>query len=480
MAESLKNKKALLFISAGMMEITWLYALACILFLILNAPIFPIWSAILAFFIPILITSVLKGRGRRIIVYAILHLFFYLTILLYTFYFYGNWQESFLNFKWLEMILHQQYGSVDGFTYLIIIFWFSFLWISGYKLANRSNNYFMITSRFDLGIVALIFTFIILGSMDLFFPRSGILIIYYFLFSMFTISLAKNVRRSKTKYPYQFSGTSLVLTFILMVLLFGSWVVLFFLPQLTSAAEAGYHVLKIVARPIGNLLLKILFLLFGFGSRTVDVGTTYSGSSDVPLIENSEPSWLAQLLQWIITWGGIILLSLLAIIAIGWLLWSLWKWFSTRTDLDTEKKGFFEELLLWFLQLCSLGKKVLYKMLGILKHIRSIQKNGSVLFQKLCHWGRSSGIPRESSQTPQEYGRYLAHFFPDNQNDIEVIIKSFNQEIYGKKLIQAEQLEKTKKAWKRLTRPSQWPLRLWVKMFSSRKFKTQEATIPTL
>ena len=480
MTEGPKSKRTLLLISAGMMEITWLYVLACIIFLMLKAPIFPIWTAILAFFTPILIHSVLKGRGRRIIIHVILHAFFYLTILLYTFYFYGNWQGPFFNFKWLEMILHQQYGSVGGLAYLFILFWCSFLWISGYKLANRSHDFYQIASRFDLGIVALVSAFIILGSMNLSFPHSEVSIIYYFLFSMFAISLAKNLGSSKTKYSHQFTGTSLILTFILAVLLIGSWVVLFFLPQLSQAAQAGYHVLKIVSKPLGNLLLKIILFLFsGYGNRAVNVSSTSSGDSSITMIESSEPSWWAHLLEWVITWGGIILLSLLALIASGWLLMSLWKWFSTKTEVDTERKGFFEELLLWFLHLFSQAKKVLYKMLGFLKNIRRKQETISVLFQKLCRWGHSSGLPRESSKTPLEYGRYLTHFFPDSQPDIQLIIQIFNQEIYGKKSIQAEQWRKAKKAWQRLSSPTKWPLRLWVKIFYSRKFRLQEATIST-
>ncbi|MBE3113503.1 MAG: DUF4129 domain-containing protein, partial [Actinobacteria bacterium] len=472
MTEGPKNKRTLLLISAGMMEITWLYVLACIIFLMLKAPIFPIWTAILAFFTPILIHSVLKGRGRRIIIHVILHAFFYLTILLYTFYFYGNWQGPFFNFKWLEMILHQQYGSVGGLAYLFILFWCSFLWISGYKLANRSHDFYQIASRFDLGIVALVSAFIILGSMNLSFPHSEVSIIYYFLFSMFAISLAKNLGSSKTKYSHQFTGTSLILTFILAVLLIGSWVVLFFLPQLSQAAQAGYHVLKIVSKPLGNLLLKIILFLFsGYGNRAVNVSSTSSGDSSITMIESSEPSWWAHLLEWVITWGGIILLSLLALIASGWLLWSLWKWFSTKTEVDTKRKGFFEELLLWFLHLFSQAKKVLYKMLGLLKNIRRKQETISVLFQKLCRWGHSSGLPRESSKTPLEYGRYLTHFFPDSQPDIQLIIQIFNQEIYGKKSIQAEQWRKAKKAWQHLSSPTKWPLRLWVKIFYSRKFR---------
>ncbi len=109
-------------------------------------------------------------------------------------------------------------------------------------------------------------------------------------------------------------------------------------------------------------------------------------------------------------------------------------------------------------------------MLGLLKNIRRKQETISVLFQKLCRWGRSNGLPRERSKTPQEYGRYLTHFFPDSQPDIQLIIESFNLEIYGKKSIQVEQWRKVKKAWRRLSSFTKWPLRFWVRMFYSRKF----------
>ncbi len=471
-----KGKEVLLLISAGMMELTWLYAVACILFLMMDYPIFPIWTAITAFFTPIIVTSALKGRGKRIIEHVLLHLFFYLSTLLPVIYFYGKFQKPFLSFTWLEMILHQQYGSIDGFAYLLMMIWFSILWINGFKLANRSNDYFTVASRFDLGIVALTITFIILGSMSISFPRAGILIIYYFLFSMFAIAVAKNLSSSKTPHSYQLSGTGLVVTFILVVLLIGSWVVLFFLPQLTSSAQTGYRILKMIAQPIGNLLLKILTFLFGYGHRAAGVSPTYPGESSIPLTENTELSWWAQLLKWIITWAGIIVLSLLALIAVGWLLWSLWKWFSTKTDLDSEKKDFFKEFVLWIIYLFSLAKKGFYQMTGIIKNIFRKPEDVSDLFQKLCRWGRSSGIPRERSDTPWEYSRHLAHFFPESRNDIQFIIDSFNQEVYGQKSISAEQLGKAKKAWQHLSSPSHWPLRLIVKLFYSRKFNSRQAT----
>ena len=476
MLENLNNKNVLLLIFAGMMEITWLFAITCILFLILEIPLFPIITAIFAYFTPIIITFTLRGRGKRIFEYVIIHIFFYLLILLYTFYFYGNWTGSFLSFKWLGLILNKEYGSVSGYVYLIIIFWFSIYWRYGYKAAHRSNDYLQITSGFDMGIVVLVITFIILGATNMSLPYSSLLIIYYFLFSMFAIAIAKNISSSKTKHSGKISRISLILTFILVVLLFGSWIVLFFLPQMTSAAQTGYEVLKMAARPLGILLLKIITFIFGKKAPSVNTDPAYGTGPEMAVIEETEPGRLSQLLRLILSWGAIIVFSIIAIIIIGLLIRSLWNWFSVRTELDKEKRGFFEEILLWLKYLFSLAKKILSRLSIIIKKTISKEHNIFILFNKLCNWGQNSGIPKVNSKTPREYAKNISYFFPNNQQDIDLIVELFNQEIFGNKTINKEQLEKAKKAWARISSPSNWLLRIKVKICYARKIRTQTAT----
>ena len=472
---TIKTKKILLFISAGMIEITWLYALNSLLFLMLSLPGFPIWSVLLAFFVPILIIFTLKGTGKRIIELFLLHLFFFTFILLYTIYTYGNWQVqfSFLDPTWLKMIMDHQYGQIEGYSYLLIIFWVSVYWISGFLISKRPNNHTTIASRFDLGITVLVFVFIILWVTDLSLVRPEFLIIYYFLFSMLAFSIAKNLEGSERTNQNQLTGSSMVFTFILLILIFGSWIFLFFLPQLSSVAQTGYKVLKIISKPLGNLLLKIITFLFGYGNMAPGAIHPTSGESGIPILENPEPSWWVQILGKIMGWGAIILLGILVIIAIGWLLWSMGKWFALKTEHDTNRKGFFHHILLGLIYILHLGKKFLNKTVLILNKFRKKQKDIPFYFQKLCRWGLISGIPRKKSHTPQEYGRQLSHFFPDSQENIKLIIESFNQEIYGNKKIQSEELKKIKKAWNSLVSPVKWPLRLWVRLFVSQKNKQQ-------
>ncbi len=464
-----KNNKTLLIVTSGMMEITWLYGLAGVFFIMLKAPVFPIWAALLSFFIPIVITSFLKGRGRRIIEHLFVYGFFYFLILLFTIYYYGYRNELFLSLRWMQMFFQKQYGSIDGFAYILLIFSFTSFWYSGYKLIYRASDYLTITSRFDLGIVMLVLTFIIAGSTDIVFPRASILIGYYFLFSMLAIIVVQQSKSSKLKYHNKLHSGNLLFTSIPVILLFTSWILLFFLPQMTSVAQTGYYILKVIANPIGKLLLKILSLLFGFRNLPSEVSSTTPIGSTIPVPEEGELSWLGRILQWIITFVGFLLFGVLTLLLIGWLLYSLWKWLSLKTESDIGKKWFWAELGLWLRYLYLEIKTFLHKL--FIDKIFYNKKNDNIyiVFKRLCQWGKQSGLPRKKFQTPSEYGRYLSFFFPDNLKDIGLIIDGFNKEFYGKKVSEKDEIENMKKAWRRLSSPSQWPLRLKTKIFHSRR-----------
>ena len=467
----------LLIIMSGMMEITWLYAIAGIFFLLLNAPLFPIWAALIGFFLPIIIVSLLKGRGRRIIEHFFIHSFFYLLVLLYTIYNYGYGKEAFFGFKWLEMFFQKQFGTIDGFAYILLIFSYTLFWYNGYRLINRSNDHMTVSSRFDLGIVMLVVAFIISGSTNTVFPDSNLLISYYFLFSMLAIILSQNSKSTKIGLADNNNKSDLIFTSIPVIFLLVSWVLLFFLPQMTSVAQASYQVIKVVSNPIGKILLKILTFLFGSHRISSDVSSGDSAGSGIPIPDENQLSWLGKILQWIVTWLGILLFSALAILAVGYLFYSLWKWFSLKTELNIERKGFLEELLLWAKHVFLEIKIFLNKYWVLLQSYVRKKDNTYTIFHKLCKWGSHSGVPRQIYQTPLEYGTYLISFFPDMDHDIELIVDNFNKNIYGKKSDGEEELKEIKKAWRRLSSPSKWPLRLLTKYFYSKKINLEQ--IPT-
>ena len=59
-----------------------------------------------------------------------------------------------------------------------------------------------------------------------------------------------------------------------------------------------------------------------------------------------------------------------------------------------------------------------------------------------------------------EYGLRLKNQFPPLKREIELIIKAFNQEVYGEFTLNVERLAEAESAWDRLRSPLHWPLRL--------------------
>lgn len=468
----IKGNTILLVISSAMMELSWIYALCSFFFLIFDYPIIPLLSSLLAFFAPIIIKSIIKGRGKKVFEHIVWYSFFYLLILLFTTYLFVPQNEPFFGFKWLNFLWYKDFGPIDGLAYIILFLSFNVFWFSGYRLTNRSANHLAVSSRFDLGIAMLALTFIISEAAGITFPNSNILIYYYFIFGIFAIIQSQNFKNSKIQLKDDQSKTGLIFSVLLLILLLLSWLLLLFLPQMVLAARTGYEILKTIGNPIGNFLLMLLSKLYGLNNQVREIDPTGSIEIEIPSLENKELTWLEKIMQLIVTWAGVFLFAVLTILTIGYLFYLLWTWFTSKTELDIEKKGFLEELLQFLKYVYNGFKKLGYKFYNNLLLLNKKSDNATIfiLFHGLCQWGKNSGLPKHRSQTPLEYGKYLGRPFPKSyQDDINLIINSFNRELYGKKHNLYEDMIETKKAWKRLTSPSRWPFRLKTKLIYSRK-----------
>ncbi len=460
----LGGKNNLFVLSAAGMELSWLYALSCSFFLLAEAPLFPPWIAVLFFLLAAGLTSLLRGRGLRIIAHIIFHLLLYLVLLLWSLYVYGAWAMSFWSGAWLELLFKQQYSLQEGFVLFQIPFWSFIFWYGGLAMALRSSQYFGVTSRFDIGIVAFLLTYIIIGAAELSFPNGGLLIVSFFLFSMLSIALVRNLGGSKADYLPRFRGIGSILAFAGSVLLFGAGALLFLLPYLTTAAERGLVMVEGAARPLGSLMTRILLFIYGSRSAVEQESPEGLGSHPGEGMERVEPSWWELLLEQIVVWSGLGILILLFLALAGWGLWSLWKWFFTREAVTKERKGLVEEILLWLVKLYVLFKELTLRARKKLWPISMGQGSAAVFFLRLVKWGSSSGLSRSPNMTPREYSSLLCQYFPDIRKEIELIVEGFNREFYGKRILEKEQAHLLKKAWRRLSNPVIWPRRLFLKL----------------
>jgi hypothetical protein len=88
------------------------------------------------------------------------------------------------------------------------------------------------------------------------------------------------------------------------------------------------------------------------------------------------------------------------------------------------------------------------------------KKEAVQLYTALLKWGRHSGLPRFSSETPREYGIRLKRQFPAVRKEITSIIEVFNLTVYGGIVLKHTQLTLAQAAWRTLSSPLLWGRRL--------------------
>ena len=141
-------------------------------------------------------------------------------------------------------------------------------------------------------------------------------------------------------------------------------------------------------------------------------------------------------------------------------LWGVGKylmaWLLKKYTADDEKY----QVLTWFaeifLRLIIIPLKAWNGLLQLLKHTDSAVP----IYSGILCWGRRSGFPPVPSETPIEYGLKLSHHFPELKEEIEVIIQTFNMEIYGNIEIDERLLSRIRSAQRKMRSPRYWPLRL--------------------
>jgi hypothetical protein len=229
----------------------------------------------------------------------------------------------------------------------------------------------------------------------------------------------------------------------------------FCLPYLTLAAETGYSILRTVSRPIGSLLLIILRFIFG-GDFTFSEKPPAKKKEIIEAVSQGEQSWWLELLGKILAWGVWILIGLVFLFLLIVALYYLYQWLLSRTPIDQERKSPRHLIALWIerlrLFLHSCWKWLLRKVRGYRGAIQ--------LYTALRSWGRRSGLRHIPSETPTEYGSRLKHRFPVLKREIELIVKAFNQQVYGETILNEHELSMAQSAWRRLRSPVHWPLRL--------------------
>jgi hypothetical protein len=469
--EMKSGKEWLVLLSGGFMALIWRYAWANFITIALSHRPFPLPEAVGTFGLASLVTFIALGRGWRIIWVLCLQCLGFAFASLRTIYVLSDWSYSFLNPQWLVEFVTRARDFLEWFSLGLILFWVIMLWLGGFTLARKPRDYFNLCTRFDLGVsfflVLILINFLLRVKGGATIEHSLIepLLFAFFLFSVLGIALARNHSHAHREFMPGYKGIGVMLSFTLVVLLFGAGMVSLLLPYLAVVAQAGYGVIKIAAKPLGLVIVSILRFIFT-PRHMRDTPPSTSGTEEIdhggpPL----DSGWWAGPIGEALRYVAIGLGGLIALMFVVLLVWLLFRWLFSRTSRNRSIDARFD-IRNVLARLLSLLRTFFFFCCTAIGNIMGLMKprgKGAVqLYTALLHWGRRSGVPRLASETPREYGSRLKRRFPAVTREVALIAEAFNQTVYGGVMLKGHRLATAQAAWRTLRSPLYWMQRLKV------------------
>jgi len=452
-----KNRKALLFLARGGMELCWLYACTTFLMTSIQQKFFSFPAAIGIFFLAAALNRAYRGKGLRVIsILGLQTLGFLLTAsrIVYSL----NYRPyPYFSIGWIAKFLNKTRDTQEWLLLVIILIAVLVFWLAGVVFARRPSTYLSICARFDYGVTAFFCLFIskslllVKGGIAVRDPTPLLLLFPFFIFSFLAIGFARNRDRMQRNFLAGFRGIGMLLSFTVAFLALGAGLVLFFMSYLSAAAQAGYGVLKSAAGPLLPILERVLLFLFSKMSQ-YNAPFPPTDENEAKYIPSGESSAWGENLAWVLF--SLVLLIGLIFCIVG--IWRLLRWLISRTPKEERKHIHWQLVLLWaqrlWMALDSVFKWALQKLKGYRDPVQ--------LYRVFLKWGRRSGLPHLLSETPGEYGSRLKKQFPFLNRDISRIVEAFNLTVYGELSLDEGQMTLVKLSWKRLRSTRHWPARL--------------------
>jgi hypothetical protein len=148
------------------------------------------------------------------------------------------------------------------------------------------------------------------------------------------------------------------------------------------------------------------------------------------------------------------LLVTMGTVIAGVVLWYAYRWLFLKR-VGAEQIGDSWNLLSWW----KLIKSFLITW-GLWLFSSKARRTAIQFYAALRRWGQHSGFRQNANETPMEYGRRLAHQFPQLKSEITLIIEMLHWEVYGEHSLSSKQVLGIRQAWKTLHSPVKWPMRI--------------------
>ncbi len=446
------------------------YAAVYFTILALEGRDFPFFYALLFYAAAFTVSVLGRGRGQRLIFVIFIQLVLFLllgTVFIHDYY---NISSPLYSLNWYGSFFSMQRSISELFFLFLNIFALGFLWVSGITVSAKKNDYARSCGLLDAG--AAVFFIIFLLKMVLR-TRAEIVIIdtklirlffVFFIFSLASIILSREFSDTGKTFINSHRGTGAVLLAAVVILSFISVIFLILLPELNSAAQSGFRVLKQASVPAGNILASILrFLFFRKTARTEAAASgSGEGAGEAAYMSGGteDESTLGSIIIWILG----VLSAAAVLIALAVFLWMSVKKLFARTAVKEKAVSGSA-----FIKLIQLIIKMLPIFFGRLKIFLmkkgKTEKTVESVYSQFLKWGRRGGVPRAENETPFEYNTRLTEVYNFAGQDIELITENFIQSVYAELPPGRNDVDAVVRAFNKLKNPGHFPQRLkvWLK-----------------
>ena len=406
-----------LVISRSGMEISWRYAWASFLAQVTIQRYFPLPAAVCAFLMAAVVTQLPTGRNWRVYQKLLLQFIGFIPIALLVVHQLQYQAMPFFSLDWMEHLLLGTKSISQWFILILMLLCLWLIWRGGQILVKSSRGYNSVCMHFDKGLGLFFLLMTIKAIVE---SRAGIYLhdrdfilpaIAYFVFSLTSVSIARNQSNVQKSFLAGRRGIGVILSISTLVTLLGTGTILLVYPYLYNVADSLLVVIKDIARPVEPVLVKILLFMFRPRGRDLNQkqhsdDPNLSGMGDSPKLTDIDTreveGWEALLYQ-IMGWG---LFAIIGIVFLGvvvcLLIFILRRLLKRSRDETTQlmPTGWISNLLRKFAALPLLMR---HAWTSLLKG----KDCAAMVYTGMLRWGRWSGMILLNSETPKEYGNRL-------------------------------------------------------------------------
>ncbi len=456
------NKDNLLLLGRCGMELSWRYAWVVFLTLVLTQSIFPPLAAILVLALGTLTTHMSRCNNLRNYQILLLQTIGFALVCWSVLYWMQHQNSPVLSFEWTRHLFLESQTPPQWVILLPFFFYMWLFWNGGRLIAKGPRTYLQTGMQFDKGLGLFILLLVVYAFID---RRTDLnlqgrvvhyLILAFFVFSLVSIAVARGRSRIQKSYMAGYHGIGVILSTLSMVGFFGAGTTLLAYPFLYLKADSLFVALQEIAGPFKPFLIKLLIFLFH--PRQVKLLADIQDENIPTIEEMGTPivtGWQATLFK-MLGMGLVGLMALVGSVVLAYAVIGLVRWLLKR-DREKTVHLFPASQLRRFLKafqayLLRIGAKIMELVKGM--------NSAAMEYVRLLRWGRYSGLPPVSSDTPSEYGNRLMQSFPNLEKEIVMIVEAFNQEIYGQMMANKEALNQLVSAQRHMRRLRYWPSRI--------------------